>query len=81
MKKGFSQVLEVYLQNFGFYPLSSSFRESLPLAFGKHQWEMVMDKHDTILMGMMMLIDDASRGCMEEVENKIWTQNRGHAMT
>ena len=40
-----------------------------------------MDKHDTILMGMMMLIDDASRGCMEEVENKTWTQNRGHEMT
>ena len=40
-----------------------------------------MDKHDTILMGMMMLIDDVSIGCMEEVEKKSWTQNRGHAMT
>lgn len=67
MRNGFSQVLEVYLQNFGVYPFNISFRESFPLAYGKHQWEMVMDKHDTILMGIMMLIDDASRGCMEEV--------------
>ena len=81
MKKGFSQDFEVYLQNCGVYSLSSPFRESLPLAYGKNQREMVMDKHDTILMGRMRLIGYVSRGCMEEVENKTWTQNRGHGMT